>query len=289
MSTSSDRPPAEHSSTYFVQNRQSEQELARLAVQDRIITTLMGGVWPEQSNPSRFRRVLDIGCGSGNWAIEVARTYPELTVFGIDISRRMVAYAREQAAQQQLEARLEFHVMDALLMLEFPDDYFDLVNLRLGVSFMRTWDWPKLLREMARITRQGGVLRLTDNEIVHESNSLALTRISAMVRCALFRAGHLFADEDTGLTGHLAELLTRHGCQDVQTRIYALEIQGGTPAGEAYYQDAARAGLTLRPFVEKWGCASDDYDALYQESLADMQQSTFRSTWRFLTAWGTRA
>jgi hypothetical protein len=35
--------------------------------------------------------------------------------------------------------------MDALRMLVFPDAFFDLVNLRCGCSYVRTWEWPKLL------------------------------------------------------------------------------------------------------------------------------------------------
>ena len=33
----------------------------------------MGGFLPEQSDSATFRRVLDIGGGSGNWLIETAK------------------------------------------------------------------------------------------------------------------------------------------------------------------------------------------------------------------------
>jgi hypothetical protein len=50
------------------------------------------------------------------------------------------------------------------------------------------------------------------------------------------------------LTAHLAPLLTRHGCQQVQVKTYALEFRGGTPEGEAYYRDLVHF-QTLRPFL----------------------------------------
>jgi ubiquinone/menaquinone biosynthesis C-methylase UbiE len=104
--------------------------------------------------------VLDVGCGTGNWLIEAAKAYPTMSLLiGIDISAKMVKYACEQAEEQQVNDRVEFHTMDALRLLEFPDKYFDLVNLRLGVSYLRTWDWPKLLQELQRVTRSGGVIR----------------------------------------------------------------------------------------------------------------------------------
>ena len=60
MSTFPQNQP--YSGTYFVQDQQNEGELLRLVGQDRTITASMGGVLPEQTDPSAFRRVLDIAC-----------------------------------------------------------------------------------------------------------------------------------------------------------------------------------------------------------------------------------
>jgi ubiquinone/menaquinone biosynthesis C-methylase UbiE len=278
----------ERSSPYFVEDRKNEEELLRLAIQDRMLTAAMGGVLPEQTDPTIFRRVLDVGCGTGGWAIEAAQAYPTMSVFGIDISRHIIDYARAQAAAQQVVDRVEFAVMDALLILEFPIGFFDLVNLRLGISFMLTEDWPKMLSEMLRVTRPGGIVRVTDEEVIHTSSSSALTQLFNLLMCAFFRAGHLFEEETTGLSAHLAPLLAGHGGQEVQTKAYALEFRAGTPQGQAYYEDVAHAFHTLRPFLKKWGSLSPDCDALMQQALDDVQQSTFCATWNLLTAWGTR-
>ncbi|HEX7735476.1 MAG TPA: class I SAM-dependent methyltransferase, partial [Ktedonobacteraceae bacterium] len=141
-------PQREHPSTYFVQDRSNVDELTRLKIQDRLVTASMGGPLPEQSNPASLRRVLDVACGTGGWLLEVAKTYPSISMLaGVDVSGRMLEYARAQAAEQDLAERVEFIQMDALRMLEFPTGFFDLVNLRFGGSFLRTWDWPKLLQE----------------------------------------------------------------------------------------------------------------------------------------------
>jgi ubiquinone/menaquinone biosynthesis C-methylase UbiE len=276
----------EYGGTYFVQDRQNQQEMLRLTIQDQMLTTGMGGVLPEQPEPATFRRVLDVGCGTGGWIIEAATTYPEMFLVGVDISKRMVEYAREQAIARHVAERVEFRVMDALLLLEFPPAYFDLVNLRFSISYMRTWDWPKMLSELVRMTRPGGVIRVTDNDILHRSNSPALTQLDEIAICALHRAGHLFTQEGTGLTAHLARLLKQHGCQQVQTKVYALEFQAGTAAGQAYYEDMAHVFQTTRPFIQKLGCAPADYDAIYQRALDEMQQPDFHSTWNLLSAWG---
>jgi ubiquinone/menaquinone biosynthesis C-methylase UbiE len=289
MATSQNPHKKEQPSTYIVQDRQNKDELARLTIQDRMITAAMGGPLPEQPAPAIFQRVLDIGCGSGSWVIEMAQQYPHMSLVGIDISQRMIDYAHKQAAIHGVADRVEFRVMDALRTLEFPNECFDLVNLRLGIGWVRTWDWLNLLHEMQRVTRPGGIVRVTDEEVIHPNNSPAFTRLfKEMLLCALYRSGHLFEEETTGLSAHLARLLKQHGCRQVQTQAFALEFRAGTPQGQAYYEDQVHAFRTLRPFMQKWGCLTDEYDALTQQALVDMQQSTFCATWNFLTAWGVR-
>jgi ubiquinone/menaquinone biosynthesis C-methylase UbiE len=288
MSTFPNRRSSEKPSTYIVQNRESKSEFVRLMLQDHLLTLSMGGVLAEVADPARYQRILDIACGPGGWCIELAQSYPTISVVGIDISQRMITHANKHAEEQQLSQNVEFRVMDALHQLEFPDNSFDLVNMRLGGSFLRTWDWPKLLSEMLRVTRPEGQIRITDQEIMHENNSPSGTRINEMVMRAFYRAGHLFSNETTGITAHLPQLLTQHGCVQVQSRPYALHYQAGTPEGEQYSEDMAQASLTLRPFLQKWGCISGSYDELYRASLQERQASTFHSTWKFLCVWGTK-
>ncbi|GAC1660939.1 MAG: hypothetical protein PVS3B1_36390 [Ktedonobacteraceae bacterium] len=127
---------------------------------------------PEQSDPARFASVLDVACDTGGRLVEVAKTYPSITrLAGVDISGNMIEYAREQVAAQQFGGRVEFQVLDALRGLEFPDSSFELVNQRFGESYPRTWDWPKIMSEMQRVCRPGGVLRLTKSNAIVESNS----------------------------------------------------------------------------------------------------------------------
>ncbi len=278
----------QYSGTYFVQDRHNEEELLRLVDQDRLVTASMGGILPEQADPSAFRRVLDVACGSGGWAIEAAQTYPEMSLVGIDINQHLIEYAHAQAAAHHVDDRVEFQVMDALRILEFPDASFDLINLRFAISFVRTWDWPLLLKKLLRIVRPGGVVRLTDEEVIHQSNSPASMQFCEMLLCALFRSGHLFAQESTGLTAHLAPLLSQHGYQQVQTRAYALQYQAGIPEGQAYIEDGIRVLQTLRPFLQKWGCVSKDYNTIRDQALEEIQRPDFCATWHLFTAWGIK-
>ncbi len=279
-------PRKEHPSTYFVADRSNEEELTRLTIQDRLLTTAMGGVLPEQTDLTLFQKVLDVACGTGGWLIETAKTYPEISLLvGVDVSARMIEYAQEQAENAEVQKRVEFHSMDALRMLEFPTAFFDLVNQRLALSFIRTWDWPKLLTEFRRILRPGGVLRLSEVDVV-ESNSPALTRRETMLQEAFFQAGHFFAPQKDGVTRELASLMGRYNLTNIQTRIHLLEYQGGTPEGELFAKNVAHSFQTTRPFLRKWTQLTDEYDTMVEQAIREMSQPDFKATWRMLTVWG---
>src|ERR1700690_900455 len=91
--TMATEPRRELPSTYFVQDRSNIDELRRVHIQDVMITREMGGVLPEQPDTTRFRRVLDVGCGTGGWLIETAKAYPEIKLLvGIDVSKHIIEY-----------------------------------------------------------------------------------------------------------------------------------------------------------------------------------------------------
>jgi ubiquinone/menaquinone biosynthesis C-methylase UbiE len=287
MSNSTD-PRREHPSTYVVQDRSNEEELTRLQVQDQMLTAGMGGVLPEQPDPSIFRRVLDVGSGTGGWLIEAARTYPSMTLLvGVDVSERMVKYARSQAETRQVGDRVQFRAMDALRMLEFPHESFDLVNHRSAQGYLRTWDWPRLLQEYRRVARPGGVIRITEVNFAVESGSPALNRLNHLTVQAFHQAGHYFTPEGDGVISQLARLMQQHGVQNVKTCTYALEQRAGTPEGEHFYEDARLLYRTIVPFLQKWTRVPEDYQAIYQQALGEMQQPDFVGRVDLLTAWGT--
>lgn len=287
MSTPID-PQREHPSTYIVQDRSNQDELARVRIQGEMVTAGMGGPLPEQSDPAAFRQVLDVACGAGDWLIELAATYSTMTrLAGVDVSAKMITYARAQAEAHHAGEQVEFQVMDALRMLEFPSATFDLVNMRFGSSFLRQWDWPKLLQEFRRVARPGGMIRITEGEVVQESSSPTLLRLGQIFLQATRQAGHTFSPESNGVTKELAGVLAQYGLQNVQTRSHVLEYRIGTPEWQSYYDDTSRASHTFLPFLRKWANVPDNYEELCQQALSEMRQPDFVATWSLLTVWGT--
>ncbi len=84
------------------------------------------------ANPHPGERVLDIGCGAGTTALELARAVaPGGTVTGIDISAPMLETARRRA--EEAEAPIEFIEADAATHPFAPR--YTLLFSRFGVMF----------------------------------------------------------------------------------------------------------------------------------------------------------
>ena len=113
-----------------------------------------------------------------------------------------------------------------------------------------------------------------------------MAQLHAALTCALYHSGHLFQEDTTGITAHVAPLLTRFGCQDVQTKAYALEARAGTPEWRDYYDNALNVIQGSRPFLVKWGRFQGDFDAIYRQTVEEMLQHCFHISWNFLTIWG---
>jgi ubiquinone/menaquinone biosynthesis C-methylase UbiE len=282
-------PPREHPSTYIVQDRSNQEEMTRLEIQDKMLTAGQGGPLPELADHSRLRRVLDVGCGTGGWLIETARTYPAIErLFGGDISDTILAYARTQAENLGQGSRVQFQAMDALRVLEFSGSFFDLVNQRLGASWLRTWEWKKILLEYQRVLRPGGIVRITEMNGLIENNSPALTQLGKISLEAFYRSGRLFTPQSDGLTGQLVRLMTQHGFENIQTRVHTLVLRSGTSACQSFYEDVAIGYHVMLPFFQKWMRVPTNYQEIYEQAIKEMQQPDFVATWTLLTVWGTK-
>ncbi len=101
-------------------------------------------------------RVLDAGCGFGQWSAALARTNSE--VRSIDVGEARVAFVQELAAELGL-AQLEAQVA-RLDSLPFEAKHFDGVFC-YGVLFLTRW--REALADLARVLRPGGRLYVNAN------------------------------------------------------------------------------------------------------------------------------
>ena len=284
----STQEPNEKKNLYFI-DHESGAEMARLLDHDRYITKGMGGLLSERSNDfSGLHRVLDLGCGPGGWVQEVAFANPEVEAVGVDISQQMIAYAQMQARVQGL-SNAQFRVMDIRQHLDFPNDYFGLVNAR-QIAFLPPSAWPAFLRECLRITRPGGFLRFTETE-GNISNSPAEERMALLFHQALARTGQSFSPtgQFLGISPVLPSLLREDGCQNVQITGHVIEYSAGTEAHPFVLKNEEGFFKLMQPFLVHVGMATqEEVDDLYNQMLFEMKQDSFRGMHLLFTTYGQK-
>ncbi len=272
----------------YVIDAESGEEMARLIDQDRLITRAMGGLFSERADLSVIVDVLDIGCGPGGWVQDVAHTYPEMEVTGIDISKSMIQYAQAYAQVRHL-SNAHFQVMNALQPLNFPDASFDLINARTIVGFVSPKTLPLLLSECRRVLRPGGIFRITEPEHGF-SNKTAFETFYELVNRAASLAGRSFSPTGNhlGITPVLDHLLRTTGFQNTGYKAHALIFSAGTPAHLPIQQDLQIAFRLLQPFLLSMKVTTkEEVEHLYEQAMNEMLEDDFCAIWYFLTAWGS--
>jgi len=108
-------------------------------------------------------KVLDAGTGPGTLARGIARSFPRLQVYGIDLSEDMIRLAREHARREQLEERVHFESGN-VAHLPYPDHSFDVVVSTISMHHWYELEQP--LRDLYRVLRPGGRLWIYDFRFV---------------------------------------------------------------------------------------------------------------------------
>ena len=98
------------------------------------------------------KRLLDLGCGEGSYARELARRGARVT--GVDGSATLIAAARRRSAAAGLDS--EFHCLNANALNGIADDAFDVIVA--SMVLMNVEDYPGAIREAHRVLAPGGAL-----------------------------------------------------------------------------------------------------------------------------------
>lgn len=101
--------------------------------------------------------VLDLATGTGDLALQIARTHPSAKVIGTDPSRRMLDVAERKARSATGKVALRLGDAQAI---DLADASVDAVSMAFGIRNVP--DRPKALREMARVTRPGGRIAILE-------------------------------------------------------------------------------------------------------------------------------
>jgi arsenite methyltransferase len=102
--------------------------------------------------PARGTHLLELGCGPGMYARHFAQEYPQIQTTGVDMSKRLIGWARSRANDLNLK-NCTFCEGDAQALQEFQHPVDAVIVSRL---FLIVPDKEAVLAEIYRVLRPGG-------------------------------------------------------------------------------------------------------------------------------------
>ncbi|KAG6157662.1 hypothetical protein E4U51_008011 [Claviceps purpurea] len=143
---------------YHVPN--DDQQLESEELCHHVITNLLDDqLFVAPLEIEKIHRVLDVGTGSGIWAIEFADRFPNTSVIGTDIS---------PCQPQWLPPNVRFEIEDATLEWTWDTDYFDFIHIRY--IFGAFQNWAGLFKKAYRCCAPGGWVQSVECDVDFRSD-----------------------------------------------------------------------------------------------------------------------
>ncbi|KAK4168200.1 S-adenosyl-L-methionine-dependent methyltransferase [Cladorrhinum sp. PSN259] len=120
-----------------------------------------------------LKKVVDVGTGTGIWAIDFADTYPHVNVLGIDISPIQPSW---------VPPNLEFQIDDVTRPWTFEPNSVDYIHMRFLNGSID--DWDALFAEAYRALKPGGILESMEPSAVLTSDDGTVNDDSALAEWA---------------------------------------------------------------------------------------------------------
>jgi ubiquinone/menaquinone biosynthesis C-methylase UbiE len=187
------------------------QEYQRLDHLHFLLQRFLPRIEPEPFAPPSS--ILDVGCGTSRWALEIARTFPQASVIGLDIVEPTWV---NRGTLPRTYRFLQANVLDGL---PFPDAAFDLTHMRLLFLGIPAHLWPSTLTELVRVTRPGGRIEIVEGDLP-QNGGYELDVLLLWITEAARRRGI-----DVHMGSQVGQFLREAQAVDVVTRTFAVPLE----------------------------------------------------------------
>ncbi|KAG6069832.1 hypothetical protein E4U16_007324 [Claviceps sp. LM84 group G4] len=162
---------------YFLPN--DEQQLESVELSHHYLAILFDDrLFLAPLEKDKIHRVLDVGTGSGIWAIEFADQFPNSSVIGTDLS---------PCQPQWVPPNVRFEIDDATLDWTWNANHFDFIHIRYILGGIQ--DWTALLKEAYKCCAPGGWVESVEGDVEFRSDDGTLE-----LEPVLASFGELFRD-----------------------------------------------------------------------------------------------
>jgi SAM-dependent methyltransferase len=206
-------------------------------------------------------RILDVGTGSGQWAFDMCREFPQAFAIGLDL----------RPSKPKAPSNYAFVRASMLDGLPFEDGSFDFTHERLVlVTGIPPQRWEAALSELVRVTKPGGWV-----EVMEAGRDFVAAGPATLHLYEL--AGRLASahglDPDGSIARRLATELRARGLQQVEQTEVALPIgEWAGRLGSLILSDV-RAGFTRMGLaMPKIGVDEEEFTGLLGKALRECEE-----------------
>lgn len=171
---------------------------------------------PIGANP---QTILDIGTGTGIWAIDIADHYPSAKIIATDLS---------PIQPHWVPPNLVFEIDDAEEEWLYRPKSVDLIHARYLFHGIR--DWPRLLRQALRTLKPGGYVELVEMHVIPSSpdNTLPPDSHIRALYDVLFSVGRTIGI-DLAVAQKFKSMMLEAGFEDVTETVFDLPLGDWMP------------------------------------------------------------
>ncbi|KAI0506693.1 S-adenosyl-L-methionine-dependent methyltransferase [Xylaria bambusicola] len=187
------------------------------------------------------QKVLDVGCGTGIWAIDFADQYPHTEVVGVDIS---------PSQPQWIPPNLKFEIDDITQPWTYPRSSFDYIHMRWLIGAIP--DWYMVFREIFQTLRPGGIFESKESSCVIQSDDGTVPYGSALDQWGrvFSEAGRKFGRTFRPLEEEL-QLKAMQAAGFIDIKVYNMKTTlGPWPADPKHKEIGQYARLALEQDIE---------------------------------------
>lgn len=195
-------------------------------------------------------RILEIGCGNGITAIELARRY-DVNVEAIDFSEEMIKAAWELASTVSLKGTINFHAGDIRALPEFKNKFDAIITERVLINLSSWEEQSKAIRDIVAHLNPGGRYLMCENSqdgldsINDMREDAGLIRIAPPWHNKYFREKDLNALEIQGV--ELVDVICYSSTYYFLSRVVNAWLASRQGEEPAYDADVNQLALSLPP------------------------------------------
>ena len=257
---------------YFLPHRSIE--IDRLDVQHYALRAALGAHYLAPLD--RPAEILDVGCGTGQWAYELCAELPDALVVGFDLAPSKRPWPPAYGCVRG----------NLLQGLPFASDRFDFVHQRALVSGVPVDAWPSVCLDLARVVRPGGWVELVECPPWFESAGPVTRHLCEMLQRLLLARG---LDSAGSVVAALDDHLARSGLVDIRRRELDLRVgEWGGRVGSLMATDCRALFFRLAAaFEAAFGIGDHEYRGLVTAMQHEWEQ--YHTMYRFVFALGRKA